>query len=653
MRSIHWILLLALLPFILQCGGGPRRQTAHDSHKIRADIRAGHFDVPIIANERTADWIEFFQTRGRKHFARHLERSSRYLPLMRKILKEHDLPQDLVYVALIESGFSAHAYSRAAAVGFWQFIRGTGLRYKLRISRDVDERRDFEKSTHAAARYLKDLYARFGDWHLAMAGYNAGEGKIERAIRRHGSRDYWKLIQYSYLRKETKNYIPKFQAAALIANNPEKYGFKQLDYKKPYEYEKVTIKKRPIDLRIAAKLSKTKYQELEKLNPELNRWYTPPRRSSYTLRVPKGSADNFKKKYASLPSYKHMADKTYRVKEGDSLDTIAKRHDLPLDFLAMANGLSEKSSLKTGKNIGIPSKPPAGMRKYLGHYEGRDGKRIRHKVRSGDSLWKIARRYRVKLRDLKKWNRGRVGKYLKPGQTLYVYSNAPSKKSKSFSKKTVASKTSTTKTDSYRVKSGDTLSTIAAAHHVRTRDLREWNKGHLGKYLKPGQKLVLHAKTSAKASTKASAPVAKKSSGSAGSGPDWVNYKVRDGDSLWTIAQRHRVSVSKLKEWNGSSVGRYLKPGQRIAIYRSGSPTITKKEPVVTKLEVKPAVATPSKGTKIFHTIQSGDTLWDIARKYRVRTKDLKEWNGIDQVRHLKPGDKLKILVKRDVAQEV
>lgn len=574
MRRHGWLLIIVLLlPFLLDCGGGPRPHTAYDTRQLGAEIRSSQFDIPIVPNERTAAWIEFYQSRGRKQFTHHLERSSRYLPLMRAILKEHGLPQDLVYVALIESGFSAHAYSRAHAVGFWQFIRGTARRYRLVLSPYIDERRDFEKSTHAAATYLKELYQRFGDWHLAMAAYNAGEGKIERAITRHGTKDYWRLIHYSTLRPETKDYIAKFQAAALIAKHPEKYGFDHLEYEAPLEYETVTVKG-PVDLRIAAKLAKAKHEELADLNPELNRWFTPPDRPHYALRVPQGSGQPFESRYASLPRHKFMASKIYHTKEGDSLDSIAKNHDLPLDFLAMANGISEKGTLEIGKAIGIPDKPPAGMKGYLGHYKGEDRERIRHKVRAGESLWAIARHYRVSVRDLQQANHGRIGKYLKPGQILSVHAEAGAAEARTLARKEPATARGS-ETISYRVKRGDTLGAIAVAHRVGVGDLKRWNQGKLGKYLQTGQKLVIY-------------------------------------------------------------------PRDRVPIQLAAN----QPEP-----EVK-AAAAPAEGTKIYHTVQSGDTLWDIARKYRVSTQDLKAWNRIEQVRRLRPGDKLKIFVQPATPQE-
>ncbi|MBU4484917.1 lytic transglycosylase domain-containing protein, partial [bacterium] len=235
------------------------------------------YDVPIIINEEVIQQINYFQGNGRRHFERYLERSGRYVPMMRKILKEHGLPEDLVYLALIESGFNLKAHSRARAVGPWQFIYWTGHRYGLKVDTWVDERCDPVKATHAAAGYLKALYNEFGDWYLAMAGYNAGEGKIRNAIKRYHSRDFWTLSGEGnrYLKPETRNYVPKFIAAVLMAKNPEEFGFDHVKLQPPLEYETVEIDSQT-EIKVIAKLADTSVETIESLNSELRRWATPP-----------------------------------------------------------------------------------------------------------------------------------------------------------------------------------------------------------------------------------------------------------------------------------------------------------------------------------------------------------------------------------------
>ncbi|MBU4574135.1 MAG: lytic transglycosylase domain-containing protein, partial [Proteobacteria bacterium] len=247
------------------------------------------YDIPIVINSRVEFFIEYFQTKVPKRFRIWLSRSGRYLPMMRAILKEHGLPEDLVYLALIESGFSCQAYSRAHAVGPWQFIRGTGKRYGLAINYWVDERRDPVKATHAAARYLKDLHDEFGSWYLAAAAYNAGEGKVRRALKRYNADDFWSISQGRryYLKSETRQYVPKMIAAAIIAKEPDKYGFTDIQYEQPMVFD--VVKVHPgTSLGVAAKLAGIKSKELNDLNPELRRWAIPPTGGMYELRIPQG-----------------------------------------------------------------------------------------------------------------------------------------------------------------------------------------------------------------------------------------------------------------------------------------------------------------------------------------------------------------------------
>lgn len=697
MRRTFWILPLLVLPILFGCESqwGPR--TVRDPTPYRPLVKKAKYDIPVTLNEHTAAWIDFYQTRGRKHFAKHLARSSRYIPVMRQILvEEYDLPGDLVYIAMIESGFSARAYSRAKAAGFWQFISATGRRYNLRIDRNVDERRDYIRATHAAARYLKDLHEMFGDWYLAFAGYNAGEGKVGRAIKRHGTRDFWRIAQGSYLRKETKNYVPKFLAAMIIAKDPEKFGFTDIEWEEPLDYEEVIVSGTPLDLRIAAEVGEVELEELQKLNPELKIWFTPPGRKQYAVRVPRQSADIIRMHLEMAPPHLRMAQREHQVQSGESLASVAKKHKLSPRHLAMANGLKAKSKLHPGQIIGIPNRPPKGNRYFTEPTEF-----AVYRVRKGDSLWKIARKHNVSLKKLRAWNKGRIGKYLKPGQKIYVSAASARKKGgtrhatsgkqpgstinyrvkpgdslwsvasahgvtvkqlkawnqgrigkylKAGQKLTIRGSGKSTqvarassggglKGSTYTVRAGDTLSTIAQRFGVRTRDIRQWNQGNLGKYLRIGQKLTVHSGGSGSSSPRiASASTASSSGGT---------YKVRPGDTLWEIAQRHNVSVSQLKEWNGQALGRYLKPGQRIAIRKTGTPRPSNR-PVT--LEEAPQ---SESGQAIYHTIASGDTLWDIARKYGVSTNDIKRWNGIEQVRRLRPGDKIKIYVKKKpVAEE-
>jgi len=257
-------------------------------------------DIPLTLNSKVEYFITYFQTSGREAFARWLSRSERYIPMMKRVLRNEKLPEDLVYLAMIESGFSPHAYSVASAVGPWQFMSGTGKRYALRIDQWIDERRDPFKSTVAAAMYLKELYGLFNkDWYLAAAGYNAGENKILRAIEMYNSKDFWQLAKGSYLKRETRDYVPKLLAAAIIAKDPAKYGFADVAYLTPIELDTIIIPSRT-DLELVAKICDVPYQTVRDLNPELRRWCTPPDYPKYELKIPKGKKSLFEAEYAKI-----------------------------------------------------------------------------------------------------------------------------------------------------------------------------------------------------------------------------------------------------------------------------------------------------------------------------------------------------------------
>jgi membrane-bound lytic murein transglycosylase D len=242
-------------------------------------------ELPIVLNGPVQFYLRQFSTSQKNTFKVYLSRSSRYLPMMRRIFQEHGLPQDLVYLALVESGFSPWARSPAEAIGIWQFIRGTGERYGLKVNDWVDERRDPVKSTRAAARYLKDLFRQFGSWYLAAAGYNAGERRVESALNRHASQSFWDLAQIKALPQETCNYVPQFVAAALIAKNPKKFGFQKIGYLNPSHHERVKIPG-GVDLRWFAQAMGVPYEDLKELNPELRKDCTPFDCQEYSLRIP-------------------------------------------------------------------------------------------------------------------------------------------------------------------------------------------------------------------------------------------------------------------------------------------------------------------------------------------------------------------------------
>jgi len=311
------------------------------------------FDIPIVINGKVEQYIRYFQTTIRHKFVTWLGRSEKYIPFMKNVLKEHGLPEDLVYMSLIESGFNPYAYSRAKAVGLWQFMAFTGKRYGLRVNWWVDERRDPEKSTIAAARYLRDLYEMFACWYLAAAGYNAGEYKIINAIKRYRTEDFWKLTNYRYLKRETKDYVPLMIAAALVAKDPEKYGFTDVEYEEPLRYEKVKVP--PLtDLSLIAEACEISLEEIKDLNPEIRRGVTPPNETEYEIKIPYGKKDLFLENFEAMQPLEKFQFKTHLAKKGETLKGIANTYRVDLEPLFEINHLNKTSLVSKGTILLIP-----------------------------------------------------------------------------------------------------------------------------------------------------------------------------------------------------------------------------------------------------------------------------------------------------------
>lgn len=276
------------------------KQIAETPSKPQSSLTGQYlvFDLPITYNDKVKYWINYFQTTGKKSFSTWLERSQRYMPKIQGIFKEKGLPSDLAYLAMIESGFSPFADSHAQAVGYWQFIAPTAQRYGLKVSWWLDERRDIHKSTYAAARYLTDMNKMFNNWYLAAAGYNTGEARIQRLIKKHNSKSFWDISDS--LVQETKDYVPKLIAAVLIAKAPSLYGFRDLKYKEPVAYEYFWAPG-GTSMRELAKTIKFSEKELKYMNPELIKGFIPDHVSGHKIRIPKGSLEKvaayFKNRY--------------------------------------------------------------------------------------------------------------------------------------------------------------------------------------------------------------------------------------------------------------------------------------------------------------------------------------------------------------------
>lgn len=439
------------------------------THGAPLEVR---WDIPIEINERVERWLAYFQTEARERFELWLVRSGRYEEFMRQEFRSAGLPEDLVYLSLIESGFSPRAYSRARAVGLWQFIASTARRYGLKVNYWVDERRDPVASTRAAVQHLRDLYEMFGSWYLAAAAYNAGAGRVERAIRRKRSDDFWDLAGTRLLRSETRNYVPKLIAAALIAKQPSKYGFANIQYFDPIAFEEVEVPD-ATSLDVVAEAAGVSPDDIETLNPHVLRGITPPGRP-YTLRVPAGTRDSFVVRYTRIPAQERVTWVTHEVRRGETLGVIARRYGVTVEAIRAANRGVSPRRLQIGQVLLIPRARAFPATSRRGASAGSRPVPIAyHRVRAGETLWEISRRYGVSVADLLEWN-GLRTRTIRAGRRLRV--GPPSSAGE-------------VREITHRVQRGDTVWAIAQRYSVRPADLLKWNNLDRDAVLRPGDDL--------------------------------------------------------------------------------------------------------------------------------------------------------------------
>lgn len=311
------------------------------------------FSIPVEINDKVVAFIKAFQSVRHKSIQNALDRSGIYLDRFKTIFRETGVPEDLAYLPIIESGFRTNAYSRARAMGIWQFIRSTARLYGLRVDWILDERKDPEKSAKAAAKYLKHLHERFGDWYLALASYNGGPGKVSRAIKRVGSKDFYRLARTRYLRRETRNYVPAFVASLIIAKSPEKYGFEINDPEMLYRESKIVEIISPVSLKSVSLLLGVPYSEMKKLNPEIVRDFTPFNKKTYSMRIPFTSDGAVLDELKRLPPKSRYFAGWYSVKKGDSLYSIARRFRTSVTKIKKVNKL-RSNLIRPGKRLLIP-----------------------------------------------------------------------------------------------------------------------------------------------------------------------------------------------------------------------------------------------------------------------------------------------------------
>jgi membrane-bound lytic murein transglycosylase D len=408
---------------------------------VQSDLLVGDHDIPIPLNQRVLSYIDLFQGRLHDFIEEGMKRGSKYLPMIQSVFRAEGLPLDLAYVPLVESAFKPNALSRTKAKGVWQFMSGTGLENGLRRDWYIDERSDPEKATVAAAKYLRTLSKIFGgDWHLALASYNGGPGRMQRALKTARVDNFWTLTEKSkILPRETREYVPMILAAIVIARNPSQYGF-DFDAEEPAAFDKVTLP-RPVDLRRVAEWTDSSIDEIQALNPELRRWTTPVRDTNYELKVPVGTAGIVSAKFTNAPSADLASLKYYTVKGGDTLSLIARKLHVSKADLAEANYVSVGARVAAGQKLMVPHEatvlmaartdrgvPAAEARSTVAEAgqlaqpaEMSNRVKASYAVKRGDTLASVARLYQTTVASIKTWNPRLASDRLAAGTRLTVY----------------------------------------------------------------------------------------------------------------------------------------------------------------------------------------------------------------------------------------
>jgi membrane-bound lytic murein transglycosylase D len=367
---------------------------------VVADLAETEHDLPIELNDRILSFIELFQGNLRPFMQESLHRGAKYMPMVQSVFRQAGLPLDLAYLAIVESGFKNNALSRASARGMWQFMPATGKEHGLTQNWFIDERSDPEKSTRAAAQYLKTLNRMFdGDWNLAMASYNAGPGRLQRAVKASKLNDYWKLTATSrFLPTETRNYVPMIMAAVIIAKNPTQYGFEP-GQNSLLVYDRVTVPD-ALDLRTVAEWTGASIEEIRELNPELRRTTTPV--GKHDLKVPAGTAPIVEARLAEASPATFARFERHTVKSGQTIASVARQLKVTTLELASANGLTTRSRLRVGQSLLVPRLASAALASRPA--EAPEPTTLTYRVKSGDTLTRIARQFDTTVNEIKRWN---------------------------------------------------------------------------------------------------------------------------------------------------------------------------------------------------------------------------------------------------------
>lgn len=580
------------------------------------------YNMPVVWNERVLRATFYYHTNRKTTIDHWIPRANQYLGIMKKIIAEHELPEDLAYLPLIESGFRPKAYSHAHASGIWQFIPSTGKIYGLRNNYWLDERRDPLKSTVAAARYLKKLYKEFNDWHLALAAYNCGEGGLSRAINRSNSRNYWDLN----LPRETMNYVPLFLAALTIAKNTSCFNLDNPSDTAAFLFDTVRISE-CLDLRDIAEGTGIDYDTLRQINPHILHWCTPPDMRDVLLYLPRGYSQAFKDYHASIPDSRKVKWYRYKIQRGDNIGSIARRFKVPEEPIRSINRL-KNNQIIAGKYLFIPipvsrSNPDEEVKEQVVKKQIpsedpqiKNGQKIIYQVKAGDSVWKISELFGVSPDQICRWNKLSDDAAIRVGQLLTLYQNSANSPEKKSQKSTL-----TEGHMEYRVQPGDTPSSIARKFAMSIDELILINELDTKKPVIYTDRILIVKKRVDTVSQSRPLPQ-KPSANNTG-----MKYQVSAGETLFGIARIFSVSVQELRSLNNLSESSVIKAGDTLLIPSNSS------------------IKTSDLGSSVvFYEVKQGDNLWRIANSFGISVQNLYKHNNLKSDSVLMPGDTIKVV---------